>query len=190
MELARNLAKLGYGIEKTHADGRFEIAGVSREVVEAFSTRRAEIEAAMAERNLGATAENPRIAERAALMTRAAKRDIDRNELRGMWAKQAAGLGFDANALAAEAASKVETPAMQGRETAPELGAAVAAGQGVPGMDAATGAHAHDRRPASEVVAWAMEHLSEREAVFARADLFAAALAYAPGAGDHGRGRA
>ena len=28
-ELARGLGKLGYGIEKTHADGRFEIAGVS-----------------------------------------------------------------------------------------------------------------------------------------------------------------
>ena len=28
-ELARGLGRLGYGIEKTHADGRFEIAGVS-----------------------------------------------------------------------------------------------------------------------------------------------------------------
>ena len=37
-ELAREVKKLGYGIEKTHADGRFEIAGVSRKVVEAFST--------------------------------------------------------------------------------------------------------------------------------------------------------
>ena len=36
-ELAANLSRLGYGIEKTHADGRFEIAGVSREAVEAFS---------------------------------------------------------------------------------------------------------------------------------------------------------
>ena len=39
-ELARGLARLGYRIEKTHADGRFEIAGVSREVVEAFSILR------------------------------------------------------------------------------------------------------------------------------------------------------
>ena len=39
-ELAQGLARLGYGIEKTHADGRFEIAGVSREVVEAFSNFR------------------------------------------------------------------------------------------------------------------------------------------------------
>ncbi len=43
--LAHGLSRLGYGIEKTHADGRLEIAGVSRQVVEAFSTRRAEIEA-------------------------------------------------------------------------------------------------------------------------------------------------
>ena len=52
-ELARGLSRLGYEIEKTHADGRFEIAGVSREVIEAFSTRRAEIEAGMAERGMG-----------------------------------------------------------------------------------------------------------------------------------------
>ena len=48
----------------------------------------------MGERNLGATAENPRIAERAALMTRAAKRDVDRDALRGVWEKQAADLGL------------------------------------------------------------------------------------------------
>ncbi len=158
-ELARSLAELGYGIEKTHADGRFEIAGVTREVVEAFSTRRAEIEAAMEERGLGATAENPRIAERAALMTRAAKRDVDRDTLLGVWEKQAGDLGFDARALGQEAASKAAAAAIRGR------GAAVAAG----------------RQPAAEAVSWAMEHLSEREAVFARADLLAAALAHEPG---------
>ena len=154
-ELARNLGELGYGIEKTHADGRFEIAGVPRGVIEAFSTRRAEIEAAMEERGLGATAENPRIAERAALMTRAAKRDVDRDALREVWERQAADLGLDARALSQEAASRAAAAPMH---AAPERGAA-----------------------AAEAVAWAMEHLSEREAVFARADLFAAALAEAPG---------
>ena len=75
-ELAQGLARLGYAIEKTHADGRFEIAGVTREVVEAFSTRRVEIEAAVAERGAAGTADDQRLAQRAALMTRAAKRDI------------------------------------------------------------------------------------------------------------------
>ena len=46
-ELAQGLAKLGYDIEKSHADGRFEIAGVPRKTIEVFSTRRGEIEAAM-----------------------------------------------------------------------------------------------------------------------------------------------
>ncbi|MCY4487124.1 MAG: relaxase domain-containing protein [Deltaproteobacteria bacterium] len=81
-ELARGLKALGYGIEKTHPDGRFEIAGVSREVVVGFSTRRAEIEAAMLARDEGAPLENPKLADRAALMTRARKRDVDKGELR------------------------------------------------------------------------------------------------------------
>ena len=115
-ELARGLARLGYSIEKTHADGRFEIGGVPRSVVEAFSTRRTEIEAAMAERGLGASADSPRLAERAALMTRAAKRDIDRGELRGVWERQAADVGFDAKGLVAEAAAKTAAPDRGARE--------------------------------------------------------------------------
>ena len=191
-ELAAGLSRLGYGIDKTHADGRFEIAGVSRETVEAFSTRRAEIQAAMAERNLGSPADNPRLAERAALMTRSAKRDIDRDELTGIWQKQAADLGFDARELVAEAerevASKTAAPAVHG----PGNGAGTGRGAGsvtrlVPWSRwlrtrlAQTGTKPAVLGPA-EAVAWAVAHLSEREAVFARTDLLAAALAWNPGA--------
>ena len=211
-ELAGGLARLGYGIEKTHADGRFEIAGVPRTAIEAFSSRRAEIEAAMAERNLGASGDSPRLAERAALMTRAAKRDIDRDELRGVWAKQAADLGLDAGALVAGAMERSASPGLEaaaepasetgkGREPAaaalPEPGDARQAGAAV--MDvrpaepaaAGTGTRVPERdaaadpaspSPAADAVAWAMAHLSEREAVFSRTDLLAAALAHAPGA--------
>ncbi len=211
-ELAAGLGKLGYDIEKTHADGRFEIAGVSREAVEAFSSRRAEIEAAMEERGLGASADNPRIAERAALMTRAKKRDIDRDELGSVWQKQAADLGLDAKGLVAEAEGNSITPVLdagveptagpeQERDAAapgpPDIGDAGRTGTAVMGAPSREPAPAEDRgraperetapdatpaSPADGAVAWAMAHLSEREAVFSRTDLLAAALAHAPGA--------
>ena len=93
-------------IEKTHADGRFEIGGVSRETIEAISSRRAEIEAAMEGRGHGATAENQHLARRAALMTREHKREVDREALRGIWEKQASELGLESKALVASAANK------------------------------------------------------------------------------------
>ncbi len=197
-ELAAGLAKLGYGIEKTHADGRFEIAGVPREAIEAFSSRRAEIEAAMEARGLGSSADNPRLAERAALMTRAAKRDIDRGELRDVWRNQAADLGLDARARVAEAVEKSAAPTPEGTDRArqhdvggrPQSAVSIETPDTISqaelpldGRDRTAGPdEAAPPSPASEAVDWALAHLSEREAVFSRADLFAAALAHAPGA--------
>ena len=156
-ELARDLKDLGYGIEKTHPDGRFEISGVSREVVKGFSTRRAEIEAAMEARDEGAPLENPKLADRAALMTRARKRDVDKGELRQSWERQAAEIGFSAEAVRANARrAEREHP--------------------VPDLFTDRG------QPAVEAAAWAVEHLSERQAVFGHGDLLAAALAREPGA--------
>ena len=174
-ELAGDLMRLGYRIEKTHADGRFEIGGVSREVIEAFSSRRAEIEAAMESRGHGATAENQHLARRAALMTRAHKRDVDKEALRGIWAKQASELGLDAKALVASAMER----ALQGPE---KEGARQA------GADRQADLTGHPSRtdPAKEAVEWALAHLSERDAVFARTDLLTAALAYGPGAASIG----
>ena len=185
-ELARGLSRLGYGIEKTHADGRFEIAGVPREVIDVFSTRRAEIEAGMAERGMGDPSDNPRLAERAALMSRAAKRDIDRDELGTHWQRQAADLGFDAASLAAEAELKgaerpgVEPEAGPGAQRGHE-GAARAGGIESLSTEGRGGEGPAAPTPANRSVAWAVAHLSEREAVFARTDLLAAALAWNPG---------
>ena len=200
-ELARGLSRLGYGIEKTHADGRFEIAGVPRPVVEAFSTRRAEIEAGMAERGMGSPSDNPRLAERAALVSRAAKRDIDRDELTAVWQRQAADLGFDAPALGAQAAAKGAEREGAGREGVSSGAAAPDTGQrgvsrdgarsgGEPMLEGGTdmassgrdrGSESVPESAAARAVEWAVAHLSEREAVFSRTDLLAAALAWDPG---------
>jgi len=180
-ELARELGALGYGIEKTHADGRFEIAGVPRGIVEAFSTRRAEIEAAMEARGLGGTASNPQLAERAALMTRAHKREVDREALQASWREQAASLGFSPDAVA-EAARRRSSPALDAEIPKAEA----SRDRNVAGPGETKRGHARDAArgagPAMQAVSWATEHLSEREAVFARSDLLAAALAWKPGA--------
>ncbi|MDE0031504.1 MAG: AAA family ATPase [Deltaproteobacteria bacterium] len=179
-ELARELAKLGYSIEKTHSDGRFEIAGVSRDTVEAFSTRRAEIEAAMEGRGLGGTAGNQHLARRAALMTRAHKREVDKDVLRGTWAKHAAELGFDARSLVAVAMERSLDGAGQERDWARETGKDAAPRQ------ADLFEHATRTDPAREAAVWALVHLAERDAVFSNTDLLGAALAYSPGAASVG----
>ena len=175
-ELARELTSLGYGIEKTHADGRFEIAGVSREIIDAFSTRRAEIEAAMDGRGLGSTAENQHIARRAALMTRAHKRDVDKEALRETWARQSAGLGFDAHALVAATMERGLDGAGEERNRAKEPGKDEPAPHQADLFE-----HAARVDPAREAVDWALAPLSERDAVFGATDLLAAALAHSPG---------
>ena len=170
-ELARGLEELGYGIGKTHADGRFEIAGapgrfpVPRHIVEAFSTRRAEIEAAMAAQGLGGTAQDQRLAQRAALMTRAHKREVERDALRESWRRQASELGFDAREFVDEArhrqaacGDRLLAHAGRDREAEPAT-----------------------VEVADRAAAWAVAHLSEREAVFSRTDLLTSALAWNPG---------
>ena len=181
-ELARGLSSLGYGIEKSHADGRFEIAGVPRDVVEAFSTRRAEIEAAMAGRGFGNTADNQRMAERATLMTRASKREVDKAALRESWRKQASSLEFDERALVVEAASKESGQDNAARRGADSFALDVAEFAAVATEAGQAEREADTRDPADEAVEWAVAHLSEREAVFSRADLLAATLAWRPGA--------
>ena len=141
--------------------GRFEIAGVPRKVIETFSTRRTEIEAAIRERELGAPGDNPRLADRAALMTRAAKRDVDKAELMRSWSRQATELGFSAEGVVGDA---------RAREDEPQRGSVQA------------DLFASPNYVAAETAAWAVEHLSERQAVFSHTDLLGAALGRDPGA--------
>jgi conjugative relaxase-like TrwC/TraI family protein len=81
-ELAKNIQDKGYGIEISNQEqGFFELAEVSRDQIEAFSSRRMEIVAELERRGLSSAQD----AERATLLTRKAKEDQDLDKLFESW---------------------------------------------------------------------------------------------------------
>ena len=87
----------GLGVEWTEVrDGIAEINGVPAGVIRAFSRRRAEIEASLADRGT----DGPRAAEAAALVTRRTKdHTVDPELLVAEWRDRASGLGFDLTSI-------------------------------------------------------------------------------------------
>ena len=100
-ELATQLKSLGFGLTRTHADGRFEIAGVPQSLMKAYSTRAADIEAALQ----GREDVGPEAAARAALITRDTKVHAERSELGALWQTRAKAAGIDLDAVAKEVAT-------------------------------------------------------------------------------------
>ncbi len=90
-ELAGHLRGLGYEIDLTHSDGRFEIAGFSREQIEHFSQRRGQILEALDEKGFSSA----KAAAVASLDTRKAKKDVDRSLLENQWKARASEVGLD-----------------------------------------------------------------------------------------------
>lgn len=143
-ELALKVRELGYEITPGK-ESMFEIKGVSMDVMAAFSTRSAEIEAALGDR--GTSREEASAAERqvAALDTRQAKVATDHGALVVDWRATADGVGFNAEArlaLVREAEAR-----------------------------AANGIHLPDPSFADSAVAHAADKLGERQSVFSVAAL-------------------
>lgn len=112
-ELALKVRELGYEIE-AGKDSLFEIKGVSAEVIEAFSTRSAEIEAALAERGTSRDAASAVEKQIATLDTREAKVAADHAGLVADWRETANQAGFDGAARLAmieQAQAKAADPA-------------------------------------------------------------------------------
>jgi len=147
-ELALKVRELGYEIE-VGKDSLFEIKGVSKEVIGAFSTRSADIEAALGER--GTSRESASAAEKqmAALDTRQAKTATDHAVLVAEWREtaSAAGFGTDARlAMVRQAEAHAASPTHR--------------------SDMAEQAMMADR-----AVAYAADKLGERQSVFSTAVL-------------------
>lgn len=96
-ELALKVRELGYEIE-TGKDSMFEIKGVSGDVITAFSTRSAEIEAALGERGTSRDAASAAEKQIAALDTRQAKIATDHASLVADWRETASRAGFGPDA--------------------------------------------------------------------------------------------
>ena len=96
-ELALKVRELGYEIE-TAKESMFEIKGVSADVMAAFSTRSAEIEAALGERGTSREAASAAEKQVAALDTRQAKVAADQASLVADWRQTADRAGFSSEA--------------------------------------------------------------------------------------------
>lgn len=149
-ELAANLREKGYRLESTQ-DGRWEIAGISREQIEHFSQR----SQAIAERleKFGLTRETASAEQRenAALRTRDSKTEVDHTALREEWKERANAVGVDFDRIEADRKVGLERP------TGPET----------------------TNEKAEEAVRFAIAHLTERESVVDRSEIISTALAHA-----------
>lgn len=102
-ELADRIQALGYDIRRTDEKGNFEIVGITREQIEHFSQRRAEIEAALKAKGVNIDDASAQQKEDATLKTRGRKVDVDHEALIGSWKERAKEIRIDFDAIQAKA---------------------------------------------------------------------------------------
>jgi conjugative relaxase-like TrwC/TraI family protein len=166
-------------------DGAFEIKGVTREAVEAFSTRRTEILAELAKEDRGSARER----ELAALSTRRGKElEPDAARQVAAWKETARSIGFDPariieHAMARAAGEQtVWSRVVEGVRGIGERGMAIASAMGLTPRDSdplvpeRLGRLEPKVFAAAQAVASAARELGEREAAFSRNDLIRTAL--------------
>ncbi|QYE37035.1 relaxase domain-containing protein (plasmid) [Polymorphobacter sp. PAMC 29334] len=186
--LRARVEALGYAtvLAQNPRDGAFDIAGVPRAVIEAFSTRSAEIGAHLEARGREGTA---RERELAALATRRSKTPEVALDVRGAtWRAVAAAKGFDAGRLVDAALGRsdreqtVWTQVVRGVRGAGERGLAIASRMGLTPRDGdplvpeRLGRLDPRAYAAAQAVASAVREFGENEAAFDRLDLTRAAL--------------
>ncbi|MDR5785254.1 MobF family relaxase [Caballeronia sp. LP003] len=93
-ELAKELKHLGFNL-KFDRNGTFDLAHFSEHQIHEFSARRNQIDAKLAEWGLSRDSASPEQRDRAAMQTRERKAAIDRDDVRASWQARATELGID-----------------------------------------------------------------------------------------------
>ena len=159
-ELAKELRELGYEIRVLDKDGNFELAHISRDQIEAFSSRSKVIEEALAKD--GKTRSNATALEKQiiAMATRPRKDERDRHLVKEYWVTKARDLGieFGGRSQLDNREYGRRSESIHAEHNLPE---GITAGQAV--------------------VQYAINHLTEREQVVGESDLRTAALRRAVG---------
>lgn len=181
-DFENRMADLGIATERGKY-GEVNISGISQEVTEAFSKRRQEILNALDNKGMDVS---PETASKAALATRAAKhKNLDRDALRETWRADAlaAGLGRDQLDLGrvGHAAPQPVIPLDQQRPIDPlaETGQPSGMFGKAKAMLSSAAAVARVETDPRQAVNRAVEHISERESAYSRADLTVAAMHFA-----------
>ncbi|ANB92563.1 hypothetical protein MOVS_10735 (plasmid) [Moraxella ovis] len=97
--LAEKVQKLGYEIEIKDSKGNFDIKGISQEAIDAFSTRKQEIDAALSELGLSRDEASAAQREIATLNTRNPKINVAHELLKDQWQEKAQTLGVEGSKL-------------------------------------------------------------------------------------------
>lgn len=98
-ELAKSVQQLGYDINNTDKDGRFDIANVPDDLKKSFSTRREQIEQVLKNSH----SKNAKTVEKIALNTRIKKTDVKREDMNKIWHSITDNFGFNAVQMTREA---------------------------------------------------------------------------------------
>ena len=176
-----------YRVGDRSKHGNFEAAGIARNMIMAFSTRRQQI----LEKIAGMASRTPEAFHAATLMTREHKAQIeDRVSLYAGWKETAAAVGLNLDAVRAEADARLAARSGIGVRVGQAMAPVVAKARDLASSFAsALGLRSDDpylprtfpNKTGSEVaaahaVASAIRHLEQREAGFALTDVYKAAL--------------
>lgn len=183
----RSVETMGYRIGDRSKHGNFEAAGIARNMVMAFSTRRQQILAKVSEM----TSRSPQALQAATLMTRENKAPIeDRGALYAGWKETATEIGLDLAAIRAEADHRFQsepgltrrmgevwsTIAGKARDMADRFASAVGLQSTDPYLPQRFPQQTPGDIAAAHAVASAIRHLEQCEAGFAVTDIAKAAL--------------